>query len=169
MLDDPPYHTSPENSSKYAAVMSNASMIQPSMNQDWQQSLEVYLRCNALLKANLAFGPMAMIADAAEQEDRKLKEEYGSNFRQNSEVKARFAERLKKHKEIDRQLTLNYIQPLAKAIQNLVRTPAPDISAALFKVDLIERDDLDIFASFDVNLFQIVQDDMQRIANQDSK
>ncbi|MXO64554.1 hypothetical protein [Altericroceibacterium endophyticum] len=59
---------------------------------------------------------------------------------------------------------MKYIRPLAKAAIDLVQIPAPDLSAAMFKVDLIERDDLEVYANFDGNLFQIVVDDMKRIA-----
>ncbi|MXO64553.1 hypothetical protein [Altericroceibacterium endophyticum] len=77
MLDALPYSKSTDTQSISDEVIADVPMASPSMRQDWNKKLEVYLRLNALLKANIAFGPMALIAAAAEQEAASWKSAMG--------------------------------------------------------------------------------------------
>lgn len=109
---------------------------------EWDRRLTVYLTAECLSFADMEFGVMA---DALEKEARArihLQAEFGKHFAQNPEASARFKEAQRETGIADEARASQYLKPHWAAAKDLMHTPAPTLAAALFKSNMIAREEL---------------------------
>lgn len=126
----------------------------------WDERMAAYLRADALFRAVQSFGLMAEMDQDSSLEDYKLECRYGAGFRSHPEVRPRLRKRYREHELIEARLVRDYSEPLWQAIRDLVDTPVPDLAAALFKIELIEREDVKLDADFKRDVFEVVAEDI---------
>ncbi len=112
------------------------------VDPEWDKRLTAYLTAECLAFADLEFGVMA---DALEKEARArvhIQMEFGKNFAQNPEAVARYKEAQRETGVVEKARTSQYLTPYWAAAKDLMHTPAPTLAAALFKSNMIFKEDL---------------------------
>lgn len=132
---------------------------------EWDRRMADYLRCDLLVRADATFGPFSKAMDAHRFCAQDLKAKYGADFRDQPEALALFRDSLAmvRHAE-EEQLTL--LMPLWAAQRALLTTPAPDLAAAMFKHELVEREEMECDANLDREPFDIIAEDVARLAGE---
>lgn len=130
---------------------------------DWDKALNAYLAALALADADAEFGQFEQAEESHLDTCYELEGKYGKSYRSVPEAAelARFSyDRLRADEE---RFSEQRLDPLFEAARELARTPAPTIGAALFKVLMIEREDLgnDIYLSDEA--MGIVEGDFARL------
>ena len=132
---------------------------------EWDRRMAEYLRCDLLVRADATFGPFAKVMEAHRNCAQDLKVKYGVDFRDNPEALATFRNSfLAVRSAEETQLTL--LQPLWAAQRALLTTPAPDIAAAMFKHELVEREEMECDANLEREPFNIIAEDVAGLAGE---
>lgn len=134
---------------------------------EWDRCMADYLRCDLLVRADSEYGPFAAAMAAHTACARQLKADYGPAFRDQPEAIAKFRESLAKVREAE-EAQLALLEPLWMAHRALLNTPAPDIAAAMFKHELIVREDINCDGELDRDPFDILAADIARLAGEAS-
>ena len=109
---------------------------------EWDKRLTAYLTTECLAFADMEFGVMA---DALEKQARAkvdIEIDFGKNFAQHPEAVARFDEVQRETGNAEQARVTQYLKPYWDAASNLMHTPAPTLAAALFKSNMIFKEDL---------------------------
>lgn len=125
-------------------------MLAQSGDASWDAAFAEWMRRDALADADLAFGAYAVAISDDNDTRAAIASRYGSGFQTNpaarAELDASFAA-VSKAEEIRMR---EYLEPMWAAAMRLVEMPAPNLAAALFKIEVIKREDLGAFDVMDL-------------------
>lgn len=127
--------------------------------EEWNAAVEEYFRCLCLMNAAEEFGSYNE-AYAEYLLSEALVDEQSSGAALN--VQRRHKAAIEELDQAESTLGRDFHQPFWNAQQVLIHTPAPDFSAAIFKVELIKQDDLHMTTVAD-DCFALVAADFARI------
>jgi hypothetical protein len=115
------------------------------MRREWERNLAAYRIAAALTDAGASFGPFARENDAFDLAKRRLEDRHGSITRAKLEPEAgaEWAEVWARMGEAEEVRYRELLKPMWAAAIRLVLTPAPDLEAALIKVEIIKHEELD--------------------------
>lgn len=148
-----------------SAALLAASAIAQTTDPEWNAKLATYLRCQAIARANEKFGPMGIAYKAYSEKEYHLEGEYGKAWRGCAEAKLAITPLSDAvDVEEERIATIHYA-PLNDAAVALTLHPAPDLAAAIFKIELIEHEELDNYLPMPHDPWEIVAEDMARMEN----
>ncbi|RIV83373.1 hypothetical protein [Aurantiacibacter zhengii] len=135
---------------------------------EWDKRLADYLRLQALSRAWEEYGAPAKLREASDRIELDLEFKFGRNWRKDAPPKAlaEWETAIDRVVREEEQTTERFYRPLWKAQVALANTPAPDLAAALFKVEMIERDEVWNDRDLSGDAFEIVAQDMARLAGE---
>lgn len=142
-----------------AAVVSPASVDRA----EWDFRMADYLRLDGLYRAAVEFGPYGKADENAANMIANLQMKYGINFRLYPEAKEQAEKAYRDRQRVEDAVFEQYLVPLLKAQRLLVVTPAPDLAAALFKIELIREENLHDDPDLTKDCFTLVEQDMARL------
>lgn len=131
---------------------------------EWDARLTEYLRLQALQEAHSLFGPLSRAEEANAIEHGQAEARHGPNWRNVPAALASVSVTAAAALAVEDQWTQEYCRPFWRAARELACTPAPSLQAALFKVRLIEWEEIDNDAEMTRDCFEIVAEDMARLA-----
>lgn len=131
---------------------------------EWDERLTAYLRLDGLQYAHVEFGPLARANEANSLVCMDLQGKYGPRWKSNPEAIVLAEPSIEAAQTAEAVWTAEYCEPYWQAARDLVLTPAPTLLAALFKIRLIEWDELDNDGILNRDCFEIVVADMARLA-----
>ena len=145
-------------------LAASCSDLVRSEDAEWNALMAKWLRLDALARANVIFGPMGKAMDAYRLKEAVLDGKYGKNWRRNPQAMAEFeaVSDMVDH-EVD-AIASEFFDPASDAAAELAMRPAPNIAAALFKIELCKREELHRNIMFPGEAWQIVTEDMARLA-----
>lgn len=133
----------------------------------WDTAFRKYELAALLQDACRDFGPEFQINEKYIREEWALEATHGkrATICLNSDAPKEFyAMDMQREQEIE-ALTPIYYDPALTAAQTLVMTPAPDIAAMRFKVDLVNNLDLECYPDTE-NVFEVVRADVERLGRE---
>jgi hypothetical protein len=151
------------NMATLRAVRTSMALATLGTCREWDARLTTYLRADALAHADFAFGDYGKAYDQNGWERLRLEEAFGKNYRQHpaGAVEARAA--TEKMKAAEECRVAAFLNPLWEAERELALTPAPTLAAALFKMQLIEHQEVWNSTSMPRDGFEIVAEDFARL------
>lgn len=132
----------------------------------WDARLAAYLRWQALTDADCDFGVLARACEANDLEQMRIEAAHGRNWRSIPKARAACAPTADAAMAAESVWTAAYCEPCWQAARDLAMTPAPTLAAALFKVQVIQRDELDNDSKMPRDPMAIVIEDMARLAGE---
>jgi hypothetical protein len=145
------------------ALSSAQAALASTGNSEWDAAFADWLICNALDRADYEFGSSKKADDAFEQEKLSIEGAFGREYRSTDEGEAAFQVAFASRLQAERDHTVQFSVPMWRAAVRLALVPAPNLAAALFKVELILREELDNDAGMSRGPFEVVQEDMERL------
>lgn len=147
------------------AIAATASAAPPSQTP-WQRAFDRYRLLHGLITAEESFGAMGQANAVHDEERARVARKVGCAAKEvwrredgRSLLKASFdAVEL-----AEKRFAVDWCTPYDAAAVALVLTPAPDIDAILYKVDVIERHDLSGEGALPRDPMSILLDDAQRL------
>ena len=137
----------------------------PGERADWQAAFNEWARCQAIVEADMKYGPFAKTMEAHEFLKSDLIAKHGREFMDVAEARTAFEKSVEGVRGAEEaQLTL--LRPLWAAQRKLLTTPAPDMAAVAFKHELTVREELSYDANLDGEPFDIIADDIARLAGE---
>ncbi len=132
----------------------------------WDRNFAEYRMREALYRADAEFGDMKVAIRVHDEVIMLLERDFGSV------AKARLDPTGDSVREVawqaltaaEERSAIHFDTPLDVAAINLALTPAPDLDAAIFKIQLIQDRQLDNLVSMPRDCMQIVLEDMARVA-----
>ena len=135
-----------------------------SADPEWNKRCAAWLRLNALSRANIMFGPMGKASDEWDRVSYDLEQKYGKHWRRNEKAQAEF-EPVSDRVDVEQEaIEVAYFEPMEAAAIELAVYPAPNLAAALFKIELIKREELHGTRDMPRDTWDIVTEDMARLA-----
>lgn len=132
-------------------------------DQEWDSRFADWLALDALARADIDFGPYAEACRHNDDTKRRLEHDHGLNFKACPKASAEWEVEWRKMLAAEDDRQDRYLAPMWRAARALALTPAPNLAAALYKVEVIKREELDNNGGFEVDPFQIVRDDIARL------
>lgn len=129
----------------------------------WDAALADYLRKEALDFADYEFGKMNVARETAGLEELRLAEKYGKCWLRNAEARAEWQPSFEVLMRAEDEYRDNFSEPHWDAARRLMEANAPTLAAALFKVMMIQREELEREGEVDERCMAFVIDDMARI------
>lgn len=129
----------------------------------WNERLADWLLWSAVNRADSSFGKYAWLSTANDLAEARAAEKFGRQFETNPLALSEVEPTRAALKQYEDAVIEQFDRPLWKAAVVLAQTPAPNIAAALFKIQLIRREDLDCDATMERDAFDIVKEDMARL------
>lgn len=130
----------------------------------WDRALADYLRLSLLFEADDVFGGLFMARDAETAAYSDLKHDLGENYRDTPDGKAKHETIRQARLDAERLHSDKFGRPCWDAETKLALTPAPDMTAALFKVALIKKHSLWESLGFGPAAMASITEDMARLA-----
>ena len=135
-----------------------------SVDPEWNKRCAAWLRLNALSRANIEFGPMGKASNEYYRTEFDLEQKYGKNWRRNEKALAEFAPASDRVDAEEEAIVVAFFDPMEAAAIELAVYPAPNLAAALFKIELIKREELHCTRDMPRDAWDIVTEDMARLA-----
>jgi hypothetical protein len=129
----------------------------------WDQAVTKFLRTDALYRTDETCGRYNDAREKAQRAEMQIEEEFGRNWRGIPAAQERWEPHFAVMREAEDQQAADFLRPLWQAQRELAQTPAPTLAAAIFKVELIEAEDVWNDYALEGNAFQIVADDFARV------
>ncbi|HEX8579920.1 MAG TPA: hypothetical protein VF655_10045 [Allosphingosinicella sp.] len=138
------------------------------MRREWERNLAAYQIAAALADADASFGPFAKENLAFDVSKQELQQAYGSIDRATVDPEGRASwERVwSRMGEAEETRYRQVLTPMWQAAIRLAETPAPDLAAALTKIEIIKHEELDNDTSTTRDPFELVAEDMARISGE---
>ena len=131
---------------------------------EWDRALTAYLIADARTHARSKFGPLPDLDNERYVEELKAREKFGPQYRRHPKAAPLFDHLDKRIEEEEEITSRDYFQPLWQSQYDLALIPAPSLTAALFKVALIELAELDNGLGFAGDPHEIAMSDLARFA-----
>ena len=132
---------------------------------EWDARFNEYLRCFALADADMEFGAYRRANNIHDAAMRDLEAEYGVNHASDPVAISKKRQAFDRVCAAEKAQLDDFLKPLWEAARRLTMTPAPDLSAALLKIEIVKREELDNDADFIGNPFDYVASDMARLGD----
>lgn len=129
----------------------------------WDRAMADYLRAEALMRADDAFGMNARHNETRDLLHIRLEAKFGPRWRSNPEAR-RIIDATGPKWDDDAYCEV-FFKPLWAAQRALVQVPAPNIAAALFKLHLIEEAEVWNDNQLKADCMEIIQADFARLAD----
>lgn len=149
------------------AAFTSQALATMGADPEWDRRLSEFLRWNALQTADAEFGAYATANEAHTRTIINLEARFGAAYQSNPEGKALAREAFDENQAANQQWEQTYLKPFWQAACDLACTPAPTLAAALFKVSLIQWEDLGNDSQMPRDPMQIVAEDMARLAGEE--
>jgi len=131
----------------------------------WDARLTEYLSALTLVEADSDFGLLARTGEANTLKVMEAEHAFGPNWRSIPKALVLIEPSRKAAQDAESLWSDKYCEPFWQAGRALALTPAPTIAAALLKTQVIKRDELDNDSKMTRDPFEIVAEDMARLAN----
>lgn len=148
----------------YRAALTTQALGTLGASPEWDRALGEYLRREALDHADGAFGRTYEIQNEIGLKKHDFQDNRGEGYTTTPAMRVALDELINRGKEQDALSAKQFMMPHLNAAIELAKTPAPTLAAALFKVMLIDVEDLMDVVDADDDLMGIVQADMDRLA-----
>lgn len=112
------------------------------VDPEWDKRLTAYLTAECLAFSDLEFGVAAEGFEKFQRSKMHIESEFGKNFAQNPHAKALFSEAMREVSTVEDARIQQYLTPYWATAKDLMHTPAPTLAAALFKSNMIFKEDL---------------------------
>lgn len=112
---------------------------------DWNRAFTAYVAAVALNSADFAFGALSIASDRWTLAKAKMEREHGIRPKhgyKHGNVEAAYKAATEELQYAEESYSANFGEPLWDAAEKLALTPAPTLQAALFKIEVIKRDEL---------------------------
>jgi hypothetical protein len=133
------------------------------VDPEWDRKLSAYLRAEALQFADEKWGVYSEANDAYSRELTVLEQRHGQSPR-TPQIKALFASANSDLERAYEAWATQYFRPFLQAAWDLAACPSPSLAAALFKVELIHRDEIWNDSDFEGDAMAIVATEMSDLA-----
>ena len=130
---------------------------------EWDRRFARWLMLDGLARADIDFGACARANEAHELVKLRIEETYGRDWRSDPEATKEREATWKDVTTADDQRSTELLEPLWQAAIDLALVPAPNLPAALFKIELIKREELDNYTAMTRDPFEIVAEDMANL------
>lgn len=149
-----------------AALAAAPAEAQPGPRSEWDRNLAAYYRATALADADDSFGAYRRALENFHLETAQFEAQHGPREKQQLDPEAKrlrdeIMQRLTDAEEVSYR---DYLAPKRAAARALAMTPAPDLMAALLKIEIIKEQDLDNDAELPREAMDLVAEDMARLA-----
>lgn len=144
-------------------LVASNPVLTASTCSEWNRRMADWLRWTGLNRADSAFGKYAILALAHELAEARTLEKFGGQRGSNPAAVAELRTTWAALEAYEQIVLEQFDRPLWRAAALLAQTPAPNLTAALFKIQLIKREDLDADANMERDAFDVVVDDMARL------
>ena len=160
----------PENSfASWLIPAAKSAVASPHADRaEWDRKMAAFLRADALTRAYDDFGEGQRVNDEHDRQNLLLEEKYGPGFRSHPQARATLDAQTPRFLQMEEDKSERFYRPLWKAQRELVLTPAPDLAAALFKVELINVAEIWNDNQMPRDCFEIVAEDMARLAGEEA-
>ena len=137
---------------------------------EWDKRLATFLRLQALSHAWEEYGEPMKLREVTDRIELDLEFRFGRNWRKDAPPEALAEWRTATDRVVreEEQTTERFYRPLWTAQVALASTPAPDLAAALFKIELIEREEVWNDGDLKNDAFEIVAADIERLAGEEA-
>ena len=139
-------------------------MLAQTGNAAWDKAFADYVCFDALQDADHTFGGYAAALEDHTLTKVRLIERFGKAYSATPEAAAEAEAAFEKVSEAERTREAKYLRPYWKSAIALAMTPAPNLAAAIFKVQLVKREQLERDGDMPRDPMEIVNEDMARLA-----
>lgn len=146
-----------------AVATSPATATTHTPDPRWNRRVARYRRARALMEADYAFGDNAKANEAFNTARAEAVRAVGEG---RLDEHPGFPEAWEAMSRADEERFRRYIRPADLAAMLVVLTPAPNLEAALLKVEIIKEHELDNYSPMPRDPFGIVLEDMRRLARE---
>lgn len=146
------------------AVIATQALATMGVDPEWDRKLAAYLRADALQFADSEFGAFYKASEEYSWRKISLKNGFEPAAKGSEESKVVAAEIVAAHKIAEELWYENYTKSFWEAGRELVKTPAPTLAAALFKVHVAYAEEVWNDIDMDGDVMAIVSADMARLA-----
>ena len=133
-------------------------------NQQWDNAFNRYMAADALARADDEFGANWHAQVEFQRAEIEVNGTYGKAYRNVPEAEAIMDAAWEKLDAADRIRDKKYLGRLAPAAMALALIPAPTMAAALFKIEVIKREELYLYRQMPRDPFELVEEDMNRLS-----
>lgn len=137
---------------------------------EWDEAFAKFIAADAIARADYNFGPYSVIVEQGAALSRRLDVKHGQRGMiegvlsyGDAEADADWAEDVAETFRAEEFREINYLQPLWLTSVVLLKVPAPTLQAALFKIELTQREELHLDATVDGDPFEIIKADFERL------
>ena len=145
-------------------LAASCSDLVRSEDPEWNKRMSDWLRLNALSRANIHFGPMGKASAEYDRARYDVEQKYGRNWLANDAARAEIEPESDRVDAEEEAITRDFFEPMEAAAIKLAIHPAPNIAAALFKIELIKREELYGTRDMPHDAWDVVTEDMARLA-----
>ena len=131
---------------------------------EWDRRLFDYQRLDASQNADADFGQYRKSEDEFTMSKARIERAYGKHFNRHPEAVAEWEKVWARLTEAEERRYQAFLLPMWEAAIALAMTPAPDLTAALYKIEVIKHEDLDNDRNMPRDPMEIVAEDMTRLA-----
>jgi len=147
------------------AAFTTQALATMGVDPEWDRKVADYLRLEALQFAHSTFGPLDIANDELLGVTLSLENKFGKNFRRIPQAAAAYDAACEAFQVPEKEWTERYLHPYWDATDELAAAPAPTLAAALFKVQMIYWEDLNIRTDVGDKVFGYVEADMTRLTH----
>jgi len=150
---------------EFAARAAFTSLALATMGADaeWDRRLSEYLCADAMMNADATFGAYSVEKERYDAESLSIKETFGENWQVSPRAAKLHRTAYQREARANECWSAKYCEPQWQSAISLAQTPAPTLHAALFKVQLIMREDLQMDGLVGEQMFAHVAADMARL------
>lgn len=135
-------------------------------SHEWDRAVRKYLRADALQHADSQVGAYAKVTEEATRDRIVLQGQYKSRKISNVDHGAALDRISTIEEEASTRWTADYLEPYWAAARELALTPAPTFVAALFKEQVMFREDLANDTEFGSDCMAILRSDFERLSKE---
>jgi hypothetical protein len=137
-------------------LVSSSDPVWNSLYRDW-------VCRQALSHANEQFGPMHKALTEDGIVEMQLRDQFGKGWRASAEALEIYAPSYERTTAAEEAIARDYFDPQTAAAINLTMHPAPNLPAALVKMEVIKREELHNYLPMPRDPWEIVAEDFARL------
>lgn len=141
---------------------SNPNLV-ASSDPEWNSTFALWLRRQALSHAHEKFGPMSVAVADSREVEYMLEQKYGRAWRSIPEAMEAYRPVSDRESAQDEIIARDFCAPQTDAAIALALHPAPNLAAALFKIEMIKIEELYNYTPMPRDPWEIVTEDMARL------